>query len=238
MLSARLILLGLLLGLGAPLSALPYDNGVVTVADREFYVGEVTQEYTRLLDRFSEDGTDNTRVFVWRFSEQLKRIMAETPVLKGQGIEFLQTGMPADQLINNPPWLEALGFEENQNSLHTSNNHAVLSNGHSDFRLLPVNSDLTYSAFCVKSFEPGRLRICSLRVKYPYATHVAIIAEDLNPGTLLEASVDFEAIAREMIQIAVCIDITDRELSAEDREGFYAQLAEDGFDNCKIDLTS
>jgi hypothetical protein len=223
----RFVLLSVFIACAAMLNALPYDSGVVTVADREFYVGEVTPEYTRLLERFSEDGTDNSRVFVWRFSLELKRVVEQTPVLIGQGVEFLQTGIPAEQLINNPSRVRNGDFGVIADPLYASEDHLVLSNGYSDFRLLPINSNLTYSAFCVEGIEDGQFRYCALTVKYPYATHVALTTEEFFPGTLLEASSDFEEIARQMIQIAVCIDVTDRELSPEER-----------FDNCKIDLSS
>ena len=234
----RFILSSTFIAYAAMSNALPYDGGVVTVADREFYVGEVTPEYTRLLERFSDDGTDNSRKFVWRFSLELQQVVEQTPLLIGQGVEFLQTGIPAEQLINDLSGVGSRDFRVIPDPLYASEDHLVLSNDYTDLGLLPKNSARTYGGRCVKSSTPGRLLICSLIVKYPYASHVALTTTDFFPGTLLVASADFEEIARQMIQIAVCIDVTDRELSPEERESIYEQMAQDGFDNCRIDLSS
>ena len=58
--------------------------------------------------------------------------------------------------------------------------------------------------------DPGELNICSMRVSYPYGTNVVLTARKYFPGQMPDGSLSFEAIAMRLVEIAVCLDVTDR----------------------------
>jgi len=68
--------------------SLPYNDGIVSVADREFFVGELSQSF----------GQD-VRSFDFRHSPWLKEILDNDPLLWDPDVRFLRTGVPAIELI-------------------------------------------------------------------------------------------------------------------------------------------
>ena len=71
-------------------SALPYNNGIVTVGDREFFVGELTDSYA-----------ENARSFNFRHAPWLEEVLDNDPVLFNQDVRFFLAGVPAPDLVGD-----------------------------------------------------------------------------------------------------------------------------------------
>ena len=69
-------------------SALPHNDGVVSVGDREFLVGELTQSFG-----------DDTRSFKFRHAPWLKVLLDNDQLLLDQDVRFLRSGVPATDLV-------------------------------------------------------------------------------------------------------------------------------------------
>ena len=88
--------------------------------------------------------------------------------------------------------------------------HDVYNVDNLDHYIHPKNSTIRYSVFCTRGgFNPGELDLCSIRVAYPYGTSVMLIASQYFSGKLPEISHNFEPIAARMLEIAICLDVTD-----------------------------
>lgn len=208
-------------------SALPYHDGVVSVADREFFVGQLT-------DSFGDDA----RSFKFRHAPWLKAILDNDPMLSDQDVRFLRSGVPASELIGElPSQLRELERLEDD-PLYMAEGHDVITFGNLDLDIYPTSSSVNYSVSCTRGFEKGELNICGVRVAYPYATNVVLTARKYFPGRLPEISDDFERIAARMVEIAVCLDVTDR--NDAERPISETELLEENPDlsDCSILLSS
>lgn len=207
--------------------ALPYNNGIVVVGDREFFVGELTDSLGA-----------STQTFNFRHAPWLEDILNNDPVLFNQGVRFLRTGVPALDLVGDVSSELREQDRLEDDPLYMAPGHDVVVRGLRDMYIYPTNSSVNYSVFCTRSREPGELNLCSILVAYPYGTDVALTARRYFPGQLPDVSRDFEAIALRMIEIAVCMDVTDQ--SNADRPTSDVEVLENSpnMAECRILLSS
>ena len=181
-------------------SALPHHDGVVSVGDRKFFVGELTRSFG-----------DDARSFDFRHAPWLKTLLDNDPLLEDQNVRFLRSGVPAPDLIGEVPTQMRAHERLEDDLLYMAEGHDVVTFGNLDEYIYPKDSPIKYSVFCTRGgFNPGELNICSLRVAYPYGANVVLTARKYFPGKLPEISGKFEPVAARMIEIAVCLDVTDR----------------------------
>lgn len=179
--------------------SLPHQDGVVTVGERDFYVGELT-------DSFGEDAWS----FSLRHAPWLKTLLDNDPMLSNYDVRFFRSGVPAIDLVDRTksPSFERMTLEDDPQ--YMADNHVVFNIGDMDQYVYPKNSPLTYEVFCTRGgFSPGTLNLCDMIVVYPHGTNVALNARQYFPGALPEVSRNFELIAARMIEIATCLDITE-----------------------------
>ena len=209
-------------------SALPHDDGVVSVGDREFYVGELTQSFG-----------DDAWSFDFRHSPWLKILLDNDPLLSDQSVIFFRSGVPATDLVGEVPTEMKEHERLEDDPAYMADGHDVVIFGDLDEDVYPKNSPIKYSVSCTRGgFNPGELNLCSIRVAYPYASNVLLRARKYFPGKLPEISGNFEPIAARMIEIAVCLDVTDQ--SDAERQTSGTELLEQNpyLSDCKISLSS
>lgn len=190
--------------------ALPHQNGVVTVGDRDFYVGVLT-------DSFGEDAWS----FSLRHAPWLKTLLDNDPVLSDYDVRFFRSGVPAIDLVDRTKSssFERMTLEDDPQ--YMADNHVVFNYRDLDQYVYPKNSPLTYEVTCIRGgFNPGELDLCHLIVVYPHGTNVTLTARQYFPGTLPDVSRNFEQIAARMLEIATCLDVTDQ----SDDERFTSEI--------------
>jgi hypothetical protein len=181
-------------------SALPHHDGVVFVGNREFFVGELTQSFG-----------DDARSFDFRHAPWLKTLLDNDPLLGDQGVRFLRSGVPATDLIGEVPTQMRAQERLEDDPSYMAEEHDVITYGNLDEYIYPKDSSIKYSVFCTRGgLNPGELNICDIDAAYPYGANVVLTARKYFPGKLPEISSNFEPIAARMIEIAVCLDVTDK----------------------------
>lgn len=196
----RAALAVLLIATSHQASALPHHDGVVFVGDRKFFVGDLTRSFG-----------DDARSFDFRHALWLKTLLDNDPLLGDQGVRFLRSGVPATDLIGDVPTQMRSQERLEDDPLYMAEGHDVVTFGNLDEYIYPKDSPIKYSVFCTRGgFNPGELNICDIDVAYPYGSNVVLTARKYFPGKLPEISGKFEPVAARMIEIAVCLDVTDR----------------------------
>ena len=95
-------------------SALPHNDGVVSVGDREFLVGELTQSFG-----------DDTRSFKFRHAPWLKVLLDNDQLLLDQDIRFLRSGVPATDLVEYIPSYRRERMRLEDDPLYMADGHDV-----------------------------------------------------------------------------------------------------------------
>ncbi|MFZ3583899.1 hypothetical protein ACOI1H_17250 [Loktanella sp. DJP18] len=169
----------------------------------------------------------------------MKTILDNDPLLADQDVRFLRSGVPAPDLIGTVPTQLGQGERMEDDPHYMAEGHDVITSGDRHEYIYPKASPVTYSVFCTRGgFNPGELNLCSIDVAYPYGTNVVLTARKYFPGKLPEISATFELIAARMIEIAVCLDVTDT--PDADRPSSEATLLarHPDLSDCRILLTS
>ncbi len=117
----------------------------------------------------------------------------------------METKMPSDTnfsvVVTDPNFL-ADGYRVNQTI------------GGLAFRVIPINSDFDYIVTCSLARKWNNVSGCGLTVVYPYSTHVILkanISYIFAGGVALsDYAQRAEGIANRLIEVAVCLDVTDR----------------------------
>lgn len=180
--------------------ALPYENRIISLDGRQFFVGDVPRE-----------NSDSDIWFYFRQSPWLGELVRNDSVLSDQDVRFLRTGIPANDLVDGinrrnvglDPYIET-------DPRYTANGYYVYTQGRGIFTLQPHSSKLNYSISCILNSVDGPFSLCRIRVAYPYATHIALTSNEFFPGPMSEIAHEFEPIAQRMIEIAICLDVTDQ----------------------------
>lgn len=225
----RYQILALILGVfwvnAVPATALPIDDGIVTVDDRQFYVGPTDREWPDYANNFPLD-----------YSEQLHHLLATDDALANYRIFLFQSGVPARALIQRDGRIGSKKGPLSSDPALQIPNMITYANPQI-YHVFPAGDALEYVAICTGPPD-GLLRFCRVEVVYPYAENVMLIADRFFPGTFAEVGPTFDAIAHRMIEIAICLDVTatpdaDRPDSLDAVTTDHPELRD-----CKIDLLS
>jgi len=149
-------------------SSLPFQDGVLTVDSRQFYIGTPVRPV----------GT-NERDWPFNDSDWLAEFIDADPVLSEYRIFLHQTGVPAIDL-----------------------------------------------------------RYCGIHVVYPLGQNISLVAKRFFPGTLDEIGVSFDGIARRMVEVALCLDVTNRSPDNWPSQPKDILNESPSLDDCEINLTS
>ena len=95
-------------------SALPHNDGVVSVGDREFLVGELTQSFG-----------DDTRSFKFRHAPWLKVLLDNDLLLLDQDVRFLRSGVPATDLVEYIPSYRRERMRLEDDPLYMADGHDI-----------------------------------------------------------------------------------------------------------------
>ena len=117
-------------------SALPHDDGVVFVGDREFFVGELTQSFG-----------DDAWSFKFRHAPWLKVLLDNDPLLLDQDVWFLRSGVPAIDLVEYIPSYRRERMRLEDDPLYMADGHDVFIVGYGDEYIYPKNSPISYRIF-------------------------------------------------------------------------------------------
>uniref|UniRef100_UPI004047F059 hypothetical protein n=1 Tax=Yoonia sp. TaxID=2212373 RepID=UPI004047F059 len=186
-------------------SAEAYNDGILTLGGRDFFVGDTERlPESTLMPQFS---------FSW--SPWLNSALSEDPILRGHSIQIKQSGIPSRELmetmmpsdtsysvdVTDPNFL-ADGFKVNRTT------------GGLSFQFTPVSSMRDYIVNCSYAREWNNVSGCRLTVVYPYSTHV-ILKADISyifAGgiALSDYAARAENIANRLIEVAACLDVTER----------------------------
>ena len=186
-------------------SAEAYNDGILKLGGRDFFVGDTERlPESTLMSQFS---------FSW--SPLLNSALFDDPILRGHSLRIQQTGVPSRELmetkmpsdtnfsvvVTDPNFL-ADGYRVNQTI------------GGLAFRVIPINSDFDYIVTCSLARKWNNVSGCGLTVVYPYSTHVILkanISYIFAGGVALsDYAQRAEGIANRLIEVAVCLDVTER----------------------------
>jgi hypothetical protein len=186
-------------------SAAGYADGILILGGRDFFVGDAERRTeSTLMPQFS---------FSW--SPWLSSALSEDPILRGHSIQIKQSGIPSRELmetmmpsdtsysvdVTDPNFL-ADGFKVNQTT------------GGLSFQFAPVSSTRDYIVNCSHAREWNNVSGCRLTVVYPYSTHVILkanISYIFAGGIALSDYAEHaEDIASRLIEVAACLDVTER----------------------------
>ena len=138
----------------------------------------------------------------------------------------MPSGTHYSVVVTDPNFL-ADGFRVNQTT------------GGLSFRFTPINSELDYIVSCSHAREWNNVSGCGLTVVYPYSTHVILKADISYLFARGKALSDYaehaEDIANRLIEVAVCLDVTERTDEIDAAE-FLAENPR--LEACKIHLPS
>lgn len=220
-----------------------FIDGIMRVNGREFLMGDL-HEWPKGTHDYSVD-------FMVRSSIWLRDFLDQDPVLvyqdfkirRTQDSSYTGTKYLASQMelapdpsrdcsacfydLNVDPTLQVEGYE-------------TYANGFGSLKFLPESSDIAHVFHCELSRDGsqiGELSICSVTVVYPYATNIVLNGLRQRPGTVAEYGPSFAAIAKRMLEVVTCIDVTEKEIG-DDSTGLSELLeSHPNLTGCRIDLT-
>ena len=223
-----------------------FEDGVMHVNGRMFWMGDL-HEWPK--------ATHDYRVsFIVRSSIWLREFLDNDPVLKNQdfvlrrtqdssftGARYLASQM---ELAPDPSLdCKTCFYDATLDPILQVEGYDTYSNGFRSLLFVPKNSAIAHGFRCSltrENSQAGQLDICSVIVVYPYATNIVFNGRRHHPGTVLEYDPKFAAIAKRILEVIICIDITNDQ-SIED----YADSPSSGIlennpnlTGCRIDMTS
>ena len=95
-------------------SALPHNDGVVSVGDHEFLVGELRQSFG-----------DDARSFKFRHAPWLKVLLDNDQLLLDQDVRFLRSGVPVTDLVEYIPSYRRERMRLEDDPLYMADGHDV-----------------------------------------------------------------------------------------------------------------
>ncbi|MEM9583696.1 MAG: hypothetical protein AAGA08_11325 [Pseudomonadota bacterium] len=205
-------------------SSLPYENGVLTVDTREFFIGAPNRPVT-----------PNLREWPLHYSDWLGEFVKADPVLSKYRISFFKTGVPAAELIEGFAHSDVKQTIVETDPAFQVPNTRTLRQGRGRYLFYPESGNLKYSVRCGRNAQK-RFDFCSIMVVYPYAKNVALIAKRFFPGSLAEIGHTFDDIARRMVEIAICLDVTEKPLSDRTHTSNDILAKAPTLSGCDIDL--
>jgi len=73
---------------------------------------------------------------------------------------------------------------------------------------------------------------------FPYGEHISLVAKRFFPGTLDDIGHRFRDIAHRMVEVAICLDVTERSPDQQPSQPADALNENPALQDCKIDLIS
>ena len=206
-------------------SSLPFQDGVLTVDSRQFYIGTPVRPV----------GT-NERDWPFNDSDWLAEFIDADPVLSEYRIFLHQTGVPAIDLVKQRTVVGGvvpLLATDPRLQIHMLETYG--EPGYLQFYSL--DSDIQYQVTCTGPPDTG-FRYCGIRVVYPLGQNISLVAKRFFPGTLDEIGVSFDGIARRMVEVALCLDVTNRSPDNWPSQPKDILNESPSLDDCEISLTS
>ena len=203
-----------------------YDDDIVVLSHRKFFVGATKRPY-------------NDNYFYFLQSIWLHDFKEADPLLAQWDIRFQWTGQNAEELLSYeskevPAIDEAPVIHDLRGEVQV-NGYDVDYGGSTSFFFTPKNSTLDYKIRCSYTFAGDQLRLCDLAVVYPYDTHIMLRANRFFPPPLDEIGDDFERIAQRLVDVAICLDVTEG-ISPDSLDSLLIEYP--GLTGCEIDLPS
>lgn len=87
--------------------------------------------------------------------------------------------------------------------------------GLGDVLMIPTDPDADYAIRCAQDRKSGEVRFCAVRASYPPDPLIYLQARLYSPENWNETKDEFDDIVARMREIAVCLDVTDREIELE-----------------------
>lgn len=186
-------------------SAEAYNDGILTLGGRDFFIGDTDwRPESTLVPKF---------LFNW--SPWLNSALSDDPILRGHSLRIQQTGIPSHELMDT-----MMPSDTNYSVVVTDPNFLAdgfrvnRTTGGLSFQFTPVSSTLDYIVNCSHAPVWNNVSGCRLTVAYPYSTHVILSAEIsyIFAGgiPLSDYAERSESIANRLIEVAVCLDVTER----------------------------
>jgi hypothetical protein len=226
LLIVALVLPNLLWSGPRPREGIPFQDGILTLSDRHFIVSDLARPVEKDDWRFS-----------LRQSAWLAPILNEDPILQSWQVELIWAGVHGTQLLDSEeevsqkPLATLVTDSADQIEGYTYYN---LNQRH--FYFFPKSSNLNYSVSCGNEPGSNELNICHIHALYPYDAYVVLRAMKFFPGKLSDVPLEFESIAARMVEIAVCLDVTDQ--SNTERDLFLRQPDAVELTGCELTLGS
>lgn len=192
-----------------------FENGVMHVNGREFLMGD--------LHKWPKASHDFRVYFMVRSSIWLREFLDNDPVLKYQDFDIRRTRnstFTGDrylasqmELAPDPPRdCKYCYYDLSLDPVLQVDGYDTYSSGGTSLIFLPTDSAIAHGFRCSRKGGGApfaELLGCSVIVVYPYATNIVLNGRRTLPGTVAEYGPSFAAIAKRMLEVVTCIDITD-----------------------------
>ncbi|WP_165352797.1 hypothetical protein [Loktanella sp. IMCC34160] len=193
-----------------------FENGVMHVNEREFLMG-------RLHD-WPKANQDFRVWFMVRSSVWLRAFLDNDPVLKDQDFDIrrtLDSSFTGYQYLAHqmalqpdpPRDCDHCNYDLTLDPVLQVSGYDTYIDGYRSLLFLPRDSAVSHGYMChllPESPRAGELDACNVIVVYPYATNIVLNGYRYRPGTVAEYGPGFALIAARMLDVVMCIDITDQ----------------------------
>ena len=220
-----------------------FIDGVMHVNGRKFLMGDL-HDWPKGAHDYSVDFMVRSSIWLRDFLDQDPVLMYQDfKIRRTQDSSFTATKYLASQmeLIPDPARnCSTCYYDLNVDPALQVDGYETYANGFGFLKFLPKSSDIAHVFQCELSRDGsqfGELSICSVTVVYPYATNIVLNGRRQRPGTVAEYGPSFAAIAKRMLEVVTCIDVTDSE-DFEPSAGLSKLLENHpNLTGCRIDLT-
>ncbi len=195
-----------------PREGISYQDGILFLSDRRFAVSDLSQVVEE------QDWKFNLRQSAW-----LAPVLNRDSVVQDWNVELIWAGVLGTELIHKASEIsQKPSAEQVTEPSRQFSGYDVFTVGSGHIYFFPKSSSLRFSASCGRELDSEDLNICHIHVVYPYDSYVVLRAHKFFPGVLHEVVPDIEDIAVRMVEIAICLDVTDQ--SDAEREAALQQL--------------
>lgn len=204
--------IAIVLPLATKADPISYDDGVLTLDGRSFTFGELRRPLT-----------DSPRLAYSQLSF-LKLIQEVDPDFSGWSLHMQRSGIPARILVGELPngIEQRLPTEITSEAEYRLDGYVTYKVGRNRLFFFPSEGSLIFSVQCSIISDQGRNMFCELGVMYPHAENIVFRARTIVPvGSLGDIGPEFEGVATRMVDIATCLDVTERPQAAAASEGSY-----------------
>lgn len=219
-----------------------FVDGIMHVNGREFLMGDL-HEWPKGTEDFSVE-------FMVRSSIWLREFLDRDPVLMFQDFDIRRTQDSsftgerylAHQMAVTPdPLMGCLGcpYYPADDAILQIDGYATYANERSALIFMPKSTEIAHAFRCSLArggAQSGELGSCSVTVVYPYATNIVLNGRRQFPGTVAEYGPNFSSIAKRMLEVVTCIDITGKEAFELSMGPTELLESHPNLTGCRIDL--